>query len=118
MKDVKTKQQDRMQKQLTEQHIGALPQNLADITLKQADSKFSKADRDFALDLSGRHPYLIHLVASLLWEYEPESDDETDEMRYETVIHELYDQTAPTFKTRGAPGPVLSYRGHALYPIG
>lgn len=81
----------------TEQRIGALPINAADAILKQAGTKFSKEDRDFVLDLSGRHPFLLQLASALLWDYEPENADEESWIRYETVANELYDQTIAHF---------------------
>jgi hypothetical protein len=80
-----------------EQRLGALPQNAAEELLKQAGSRFDKADLQFVLDVSGRHPFLLQLTAVLLWDYEPQTAGEGKMVRYEAVANELYEQTAAHF---------------------
>jgi hypothetical protein len=79
----------------TELRLEPLPIKDANTLLKQADAHFSPEDRQFVLDVSGRHPYLLQLAASLLWD--AHHDGQQGEQRHDTVAHELYDQTQSHF---------------------
>lgn len=80
-----------------EQRLGTLPPNAAEELLKGAGSRFDKADLEFVLDVSGRHPFLLQLAAALLWDYEPQAKGEEKWVRYEMVANDLYTQTDAHF---------------------
>jgi hypothetical protein len=79
----------------TELCLEPLPIKDANAILAQADAHFSPQDRQFILDVSGRHPYLLQLAASTLWD--AHHDGQRGEQLYEIVANELYEQTQSHF---------------------
>jgi hypothetical protein len=76
---------------LTAIRLGALPKGYAKAIIDQAGKHFKPKDREFILQVSGRHPYLLQSAAAILWELN--NQERQDANRYREASDELYTQT-------------------------
>ncbi len=71
----------------TELRLGPLPKRDAAHLLGYAQDRFNSSDRQFAVQASGRHPYLLQLAADILWEVDQEGKQGIE--RYRLAGEEL-----------------------------
>lgn len=69
--------------------------NEVDSLLKLAGRRFTKQEKQFVQDLSGGHPYLLQVAASVLWESYADKEKDTG-VRQKKVSDELYREANDT----------------------
>jgi hypothetical protein len=73
----------------TEIRLGPLPKWHSEELLYKANGVFNKEDIDYIFRVSGRHPYLLQLSASVLWTYKIEN--KTDTTSYKQIGDKIYE---------------------------
>ncbi len=79
----------------SELRLGPLPKGHAKAIIGQAGKQFDAKDREFILRVSGRHPYLLQIAATALWEMNVQG--RSDPRRYRDAADEVYSTTRSHF---------------------
>lgn len=79
----------------SELRLGPLPKGHAKAIIGRAGRHFDTQDREFILRVSGRHPYLLQVAATILWELN--NQKRQDAQRYCEASDELYSMTRSHF---------------------
>ncbi len=79
----------------TELHLGALKEKEFGGLLTKAGRRFTREDKQFVFDLSGRHPYLAQVAATAMWN--AAAARKTGDARYTAAGEIFYHETCKHF---------------------
>lgn len=82
---------------IIESNPGPFPQKDVDLLLSQADDRFSPADKEVIQRLSGRHPYLLQVAGSALWDAYEDEEITTPQQRWTIMTEQLFREHSRQF---------------------